>query len=155
MESKYDPDEFFNRKKQTVVKFKCAVCGHLTPIPTRDMPPLLWRDDLITSSEFLTHSGPNGFEIHFRTPDREKYLEVEKACRKVIGHGKRQTNADRIRQMPDEELADFLENGVFAMPWCNATEEEVDPDSLKCKRWDCVKCALDWLRQEVDNGGSE
>ena len=63
---------------------------------------------------------------------------------------KKQTNADRIRAMPDEELADFLENGVFAMPWCNATEEEVDPDTRKCKRWDCVKCALDWLQQEVD-----
>ena len=69
-EVKYDPDEFFSAE--------------------RNSPPLLWRDDLITTSEFMTHSGPNGFEIHFRTPDREKYLEVEKACRKVIGHGKPQ-----------------------------------------------------------------
>ena len=136
---KYDPDEFFNRKKQTVVKFKCAVCGHLTPIPTRDMPPLLWRDDLITSSEFLTHSGPNGFEIHFRTPDREKYLEVEKACRKVIGHGKRQTNADRIRQMTDEELAQIITDD-----WCELLNCASPCDGH------CDLKVLGWLQQEVD-----
>ena len=104
MESKYDPDEFFNRKPN-VIKFKCAVCGHLTPIQTQDLPPLLWRDDLITTTEFMTHSGGNGYELHFRTPDREKYLEVQEVCRKVIDHGKPQTNADRIRQMSDEEMA--------------------------------------------------
>lgn len=65
------------------------------------------------------------------------------------------TNLERIQNMNAEQLADFLENGVFSMPWCNASEEEVDPDTLKCKRWDCVKCARDWLQQEVDNGDSD
>lgn len=70
-------------------------------------------------------------------------------------HHKKQTNADRIRQMSDEEMAAFIENDLIGFPWCNATEEEVDPDSLVCKRWDCVKCAMAWLKQEADNGGSD
>lgn len=133
--AKYDPDEFFNRKKPTVVKFKCAVCGHLTPIPTRDMPPLLWRDDLITSSEFLTHSGPNGYEIHFRTPYRDKYLEVQRTCRKAIDHGKPTTNADRIRAMSDKELAEFI----------SKTQGDIFRGEMRLTfQW------LDWLRQEVE-----
>jgi hypothetical protein len=103
---KYDPDEFFSAE--------------------RNSPPLLWRDDLITTTEFMTHSGQNGYELHFRTPDRTKYRYVEDACRKMIDHGKPHTNADRIRQMSDEELAEWLEEHCFQYGW------------------------LDWLKQEVE-----
>lgn len=109
---KYDPDEFFDRKRQNKLT-DCADC-------------------VTRNCMFRNRS-------------------ADDVCRWFTPK-KPQTNADKIRQMSDEELADFLENGVFAMPWCNATEEEVDPDTLKCKRWDCVTCALDWLQQEVDNG---
>ena len=60
---------------------------------------------------------------------------------------KKQTNADRIRQMTDEELAALLANE--ACP----TKESIG--SIKrCKRCKefyhfCDSCWLDWLKQEV------
>ena len=63
------------------------------------------------------------------------------------------TNEARIRNMTTEQLADFLENDAFEKPWCNPNAE-IDPETKECKRWDCVKCALDWL-QEVDDGRTE
>ena len=119
MESKYDPNEFFSAE--------------------RNRPPLLWRDDLITTSEFMTHSGQNGYELHFRTPDREKYLEVQEVCRKVIEHGKPQTNADRIRQMSDEELASIITDD-----WCELLNCESPCDGH------CDLKVLDWLKEEAE-----
>lgn len=107
-----------------------------------------WMNE-ITCSEFTTHSAPSGWELHFRTPKQEDYIAVQDLCRKLIGHGKPPTNADRIRQMSDEELADFLENDAFEKPWCDPNAE-IDPVTKECKRWDCVKCAVAWLQQEVD-----
>lgn len=42
------------------------------------------------------------------------------------------TNADRIRAMTDEELAEWLDNNTYQFP--------------------IYKCWLEWLRQEADNG---
>lgn len=47
------------------------------------------------------------------------------------------TNADRIRAMSDEELADFVHEG------CPYIEEE-------CTMKGCVKCILEWLQQPVE-----
>lgn len=48
------------------------------------------------------------------------------------------SNADRIRQMTDEELATQLEAFI-----CNKIKQ--------CRREDinCIECALKWLKQEV------
>lgn len=48
------------------------------------------------------------------------------------------SNADRIRQMTDEEMASQLEAFI-----CNKVEE--------CRREDisCIDCAMKWLKQEV------
>ena len=52
------------------------------------------------------------------------------------------TNADRIRAMTDEELAEWL---PFKMGACNVSE--------KCgNNCTCDACWLDWLKQEADNG---
>lgn len=54
---------------------------------------------------------------------------------------KKQTNADRVRAMSDEELAEFMWSGCD-----NITQEA-------CKRHaGCVGCWLDWLQEEVDDG---
>ena len=58
-------------------------------------------------------------------------------------HKKPQTNADRIRAMTDEELA-IEETAKGGCPHDYET-----PDDLNT---DCVRCWLDWLKQEVDNG---
>lgn len=50
-----------------------------------------------------------------------------------------QTNADRIRSMTDEELADLLSGGE-PYPWC-----EQDP----CPAETCQECIMMWLNQEA------
>ena len=54
------------------------------------------------------------------------------------------TNADRIRSMTDEELADFITARHYTplcpVPCC---EENVE---------NCENCWLEWLRKEVDDG---
>lgn len=55
------------------------------------------------------------------------------------------TNADKIRQMTDEELAMLLN------PTCPTRE---CPDKLPWNEaHDCLKCWLDWLKQEVSDNG--
>ena len=60
---------------------------------------------------------------------------------------KPQTNADRIRAMTDEELAEFLIQDGDCPP------ERMYPDSCpNCDRVTpkvCYDCWLDWLRQEA------
>ena len=52
-----------------------------------------------------------------------------------------QTNADRIRAMSDEELAEFISS-------CGC------PDHARNCADSCKDCTMDWLKQpvEVDNG---
>lgn len=53
---------------------------------------------------------------------------------------KQMTNADRIRNMTDEELAKTI-SGDQIYPWC--TEEP-------CKYDSCTDCVLAWLKQEAE-----
>lgn len=50
------------------------------------------------------------------------------------------TNADRIRNMTDEEMAKTI-SGDAIYPWC--TEEP-------CKYESCTDCVLAWLKQEAE-----
>ncbi len=50
----------------------------------------------------------------------------------------RKTNADRIRSMTDEELADVIAEG-----FCSGRIDKCD----NYKR--CTDCTLDWLKEEV------
>ena len=53
------------------------------------------------------------------------------------------TNADRIRSMTDEELADVIAEG-----FCSG---RVD----KCNNYKrCTDCTLDWLKEEAKDGSS-
>ena len=55
---------------------------------------------------------------------------------------KPETNADRIRNMTDEELAEFLDNATLAkIPWCS---DECPKEEI------CSNCALEWLKKETD-----
>lgn len=51
-----------------------------------------------------------------------------------------QTNADRIRAMSDEELADLLYND----PMCKVQSY--------CSEYGCEDCIRDWLKQHVKDG---
>ena len=80
-----------------------------------------WASDKILGSSFITHETPNGYEIHFSTPDREKYLAVQEECRRQIDHAKPMSTDDLIRQMMNsEEYVEALHD------WLK--EEEVESD---------------------------
>ncbi len=57
---------------------------------------------------------------------------------------KKQTNADRLRMMSDEELADFITARHYTphcpVPWCEESAEN------------CEECWLNWLRKEAEDG---
>ena len=52
---------------------------------------------------------------------------------------KKQTNADRIRAMSDEELADVVANGVGCVL-----------KAPHCMDVDCTHCILKWLKQPFE-----
>ena len=61
---------------------------------------------------------------------------------------KPQTNADRIRAMSDEELAEFFKSPLFFnKPWCCL--HETPCRHLDRKEFLCAECLLEWLKQEV------
>ena len=69
----------------------------------------------------------------------------------VIALNKKQTHADRIRGMSDEELAVQLALPYLTSPpWCSEhnTCPYISEDPTPCD-----KCALDWLKQEVMTDG--
>lgn len=55
---------------------------------------------------------------------------------------KPQTNADRIRAMTDEELAEWIEQ--LESPKCPC-----DDWFYRCEKWNCNGCWLNWLKQEA------
>ena len=71
----------------------------------------------------------------------------------LIGDGKqckqaKQTNADRIRSMTDEEFA----TAICKHDGCPFREAE-DDECFK-HHFDCKACWLDWLKQECDDNGT-
>lgn len=69
-------------------------------------------------------------------------LSIVSEVEAEYGNGK--TNADRIRLMSDEELAEFLP--IVSNFFCRPTDECMN---TICSRGECEKtkeCALDWLK---------
>lgn len=58
---------------------------------------------------------------------------------------KPKTNADRIRAMTDEELAELLHE--ITEPVC----PPMQPHKY-CRSGECKKCWLEWLQEEADDG---
>lgn len=56
---------------------------------------------------------------------------------------KRKTNADRIRSMNDEELAEFISK-YFSCEYECAVRDKCGSD------WDCKRATIDWLQSEVE-----
>lgn len=62
---------------------------------------------------------------------------------------KKQTNADRIRQMSDEELAENLSELFGECAFVHIPHREGTKPPCAKYDFDCRKCWLDWLKQEV------
>ncbi len=59
-------------------------------------------------TEFITRNyGNKEYEIIIKTDSKEHYKATEDFARRLIDHAKPKTNADRIRAMTDEELAEW------------------------------------------------
>ena len=58
---------------------------------------------------------------------------------------KPKTNADRIRSMTDEELAELLEGCICPKSHCPDIDRDTPTDKMRC-----TKCWLEWLKQESD-----
>ena len=67
---------------------------------------------------------------------------------KRVGAGKT-TNADRIRAMTDEELADKIA-AMIKMDCLNCVVLQNDCMAWESKAVDCKDAWLNWLKQEVD-----
>lgn len=64
--------------------------------------------------------------------------------------GSRMTNADRIRNMSDEELASVLFDSCIEsmnLEECPCSGEESDNNKIREK---CKKCILEWLQSEAE-----
>ena len=60
-------------------------------------------------TEFITRNyGNKEYEVIIKTDCKEHYKVTEDFARKLIDHAKPQTNADRIRDMSDYELAELF-----------------------------------------------
>ena len=57
----------------------------------------------------------------------------------------KQTNADRIRAMSDEELAEYLHKDPVKM-FCNSKIEHNE----SCSEFGCKDCLLEWLQQPAE-----
>ena len=63
---------------------------------------------------------------------------------------KKITNYYSLIHKSQEELAHWLVERVTDSPWCKPDAPD-DPVTKQCEIWDCEKCALEWLKQEVEN----
>lgn len=92
--------------------------------------------------EYYSHVGYSSFNI-------DNVLKWRDECFEIVDV--KVTNADRIRNMSDEELASVLFSGCIdsmdleECPY--ASESELDNDKI---RKICKKCTLEWLRSEAE-----
>ena len=89
-------------------------------------------------TEFISRKyGKEGYEIIIKTDSYEHSKATEDFARRLIGHSKPATNADRIRSMSDEELAMCLYGIGYD------------------EGWDKPEYALKWLKQPEGAYGVE
>lgn len=113
-------------------------------LPTSKNPYEILRAKKDKDTVIIYKKGGN--EEHLSIMDKDYPL-----IRKFIRENKSETNADRIRNMSDEELASVLFSGCIdsmdleECPY--ASEGELDNNKI---RKICKKCTLDWLRSEAE-----
>lgn len=96
-------------------------------------------------TEFISRKyGKDGYEIIIKTDSYEHYRSTEDFARRLIDHSKPATNADRIRAMSDEELADFIDrcemNDIdYAKTFCDLRNGQYDCDQY-VEIGNCEKC---------------
>ena len=98
------------------------------------------------ATEFNTQVGNREYRLQFETDNEEQYLLTQSVARRCVDCA-HMTNADRIRQMSDEELAEFLthinptncQDCAFSHGWRCQPDRDDYSSFEKCeegrKRW--------------------
>ena len=95
-------------------------------------------------TEFISRKyGNAGYEVIIKTDSHEHYTASEDFARRLIGHAKPMTNADRIRSMSGEELIDVLHLDDDCPPTHRTNRLCNDVDS-------CIVCWLKWFQQPAE-----
>ena len=103
--------------------------------------------------EFITRCchAENRYEVIVKTDSEEHYKATQDFARRLIDHAKPMTNADRIRAMSDEELAQMLNKAVVChhlreLGYCH-----------KCPLFGAKPCDTEgivkWLKQPAEVEG--
>ena len=100
-------------------------------------------------TEFITRNyGNENYEIIIKTDRKDHYRETEDFARRLIDHAKHMTNADRIRAMSDEELAELLVDGCCGSKCDDQPQNEFGSVN-------CFQCRLTWLHQPAEKPKEE
>jgi hypothetical protein len=98
-------------------------------------------------TEFITRSckAESRYEVIIKTDSEEHYKATEDFARRLIDHAKPKTNADRIRAMSDEELAETLVryDGVYDV-------YRTDCEGVHYDWVAAVNEELEWLQQPAE-----
>lgn len=86
--------------------------------------------------------GENGYNIGYSSYNLKTVLEFIDEYFEIV-ESDRHTNADRIRNMSDEELADVLFDSCLEVM---KLEECTNTDNCGV----CKRCVLEWLRSEAE-----
>ncbi len=85
------------------------------------------------ATRFNTQVSNGEYRLQFETDNKEYYLLMQETARRCVD-GKPVTNADIIRSMNDEELAEFLidladDGNLRIRDWLKQPAEEDDHDA--------------------------
>ena len=106
------------------------------------------------ATEFNTQVGNGEYRLQFETDNKEYYLLMQETARRCVD-GKHATNADRVRSMSDEELAEFLthinptncQECAFSHGWSCQPDRDDYSDFEKCEEG-----RKRWLQQPAEEG---
>ena len=112
-------------KKQKQPTKTCADCIH-------ENACRLWTD-----GRYISDSSASKCPNHETVKESSAYL-----CGVLDERNRKQTNADRIRSMSDEELAEFL----LHFQHCDICDEQLE----MCCTEQCTKNIVKWLQSEAE-----
>lgn len=91
--------------------------------------------------------GKNDYSIGYSSYDLKIVLGYIDTYFEIVENNDKQTNADRLRNMSDEELADFLD--IVGEDGISSQYADVPCDCC-CEKTECSKCWKDWLQSEAE-----
>lgn len=108
------------------------------------------------ATEFNAQTGGGKYRIQFETDNAEYFMLMQELARRCVDHHPIKTNADAIRAMSDEYLANYLMQFTDLdcrigfcqnLPKCEALLDTEDGIPLSL----CEKCLLQWIQQPAED----